>query len=128
MKKTHNKYKKKLNFSNQLIKKGLYGFKINGFYQISENLQTVLLTSILKKSKKKKIWKSVTFNKSLTKLTSESRMGKGKGMIYTKAMFVKPGNILLELDKTTYTESFNLYKLIDKKITKRIIFSQRYGF
>jgi ribosomal protein L16/L10AE len=55
-------------------------------------------------------------------------MGKGKGMIYTKAMFVKPGNILLELDKTTYTESFNLYKLIDKKITKRIIFSQRYGF
>jgi hypothetical protein len=55
MKKTHNKYKKKLNFSNQLIKKGLYGFKINGFYQISENLQTVLLTSILKKSKKKKI-------------------------------------------------------------------------
>nr|YP_009295189.1 ribosomal protein L16 [Dasya binghamiae]AOH77201.1 ribosomal protein L16 [Dasya binghamiae] len=127
MKKTHNSYTKTLKYSKNLLKFGYFGFKTNNFKQISKEQELLILTSLSKKikiistKKKIKIWNNIYMNQNLTKLSLESRMGKGKGAIYTQATFIKPGTILFEIEKLKYEEALEIYYYINKKLPIKLI-------
>ena len=70
--------------------------------------------------KKNMIFSSSEFNDSLTKLSLESRMGKGKGSVYIKSKFFKPGTLLLEFTKLPKQYENELFTFIQKKIKLKL--------
>lgn len=103
LKKTHKKIIHNLNYQNHLLKTGSYGFKIMSNFRLTEkqiiSLERTLKTKLKKLSiqgQRPKTLENLEPNKTLTKLSLESRMGKGKGSIYTKALFLKKGSIICE--------------------------------
>nr|YP_008994181.1 ribosomal protein L16 [Gracilariopsis chorda]AEX37512.1 ribosomal protein L16 [Gracilariopsis lemaneiformis]AGO19233.1 ribosomal protein L16 [Gracilariopsis chorda]UAD89895.1 ribosomal protein L16 [Gracilariopsis chorda] len=131
-KKTHNKYLLKYKQSNHILRYGCFGIKAISFGRLSEKQFSALQWSILKKLKlltnNKKIfrfWTLLIMNLTLTKFNLESRMGKGKGAIYTKALYIRPGMVLFEFDNITYQQMRNLFSYISKKISLKIILIKR---
>nr|YP_010199512.1 ribosomal protein L16 [Gracilaria baiana]UAD89370.1 ribosomal protein L16 [Gracilaria baiana] len=126
-KKTHNKYSLKLKQSNHILKYGRFGIKSLTFSRLTESQLNALRWIILKKLKsvtdnKKnfRFWTLLSMNLTLTKFNVESRMGKGKGAIYTYATYIKPGMILFEFDNLTEQQIKNLFDYIFKKISFKI--------
>nr|YP_010199837.1 ribosomal protein L16 [Hydropuntia urvillei]UAD89845.1 ribosomal protein L16 [Hydropuntia urvillei] len=126
--KTHNKYSKKLKQSNHVIMFGRFGIKSISFGRLTENQLISLKWIILKKlkflvSNKKTIrfWTTLFLNSTLTKFNSESRMGKGKGSIYTRAIYIRPGIVLFEFDNISEQHAKALFYYISKKISLKII-------
>lgn len=122
IKKTQNLYSLKYKQANQIIKFGKFAIKSTSFGRLTENQLNSLerfIIGFLKKNsnndKSIKIWNLIKFNMSLTKLSSESRMGKGKGSIYTKAVFLSPGTILFEFIGLTNQEVHKMFEFIKKK-------------
>nr|YP_010947454.1 50S ribosomal protein L16 [Mimica arnoldii]WGO62540.1 50S ribosomal protein L16 [Mimica arnoldii] len=126
-KKTHNNYKKIRKHSCHILKYGTYGIKVSSFGQITEtsanSLNCFILKSIkkLRNEKSIKFWNLIFFNLNLTKLSSESRMGKGKGTIFSKAVFFRPGKIIFEFEGLTNQQIslifFNIKKLSNLKLS-----------
>nr|YP_009511817.1 ribosomal protein L16 [Gracilaria ferox]AXI97694.1 ribosomal protein L16 [Gracilaria ferox]UAD89645.1 ribosomal protein L16 [Gracilaria ferox] len=126
-KKTHNKYLLKLNQSNHILKYGRFGIKSLSFSRLTETQLNALKWIILKKLKlitnnKKsfRFWISLSLNLALTKFNIESRMGKGKGSIYTHAVYIRPGMILFEFDSLTEQQMQSLFDYILKKVSFKI--------
>ena len=120
LKKIHKTPKKTLSYYNHLLKVGSYGFKIMSDIQMTEkqmmSFERILKTKLKKFSiqfQKVKLWRKMHLNKTLTKLSLEARMGKGKGSIYTKVLFLKKGSIIYEfrnIKSQQIQEVFNLLK------------------
>lgn len=133
MKKTHNKYKKQLIFNKNLLKKGCFGLKINNFLNFSQEqkarIEFIFLKKLkeLKNKKKIKWWTNINCNKTQTKLNLESRMGKGKGSIYTKTTFFRPGHVLFETDEINKEEKKELFKSLKKLFFTKINYVDRYN-
>nr|AHX02543.1 ribosomal protein L16 [Sebdenia flabellata] len=131
-KKTHNNYSLRNNQPNSLLKFGRYGIKVISFGRISEkqlkSIEWILLQKMRVVTSRKpiKFWNLVKLNLNLTKLSLESRMGKGKGNIYTKAMFLKPGIILFEFDKISDQHIFDVFTFIRKKIPAKVILVKKW--
>nr|YP_011017825.1 ribosomal protein L16 [Pseudoceramium tenerrimum]WQF69701.1 ribosomal protein L16 [Pseudoceramium tenerrimum]WQF69737.1 ribosomal protein L16 [Pseudoceramium tenerrimum] len=119
--KYHNNYSKHFLQKRHILNFGTYGFKVVSFTRISENrLNSViwLVASKLKKFKAKKnykVWFLVFPNLQLTKLSLESRMGKGKGPINSYASFIKSGTILCEFENLPKSAVYKLLKYLKKK-------------
>lgn len=125
--KSQNKYFKHLLQSKHLIKFGQFGLKSFCYQQITKD-QLLLINKQLKlcfKDKKIKFWNLLYLNQNLTKLSLESRMGKGKGSIYKYAVFIKPGTILIEVDGIQKKKILELKKEIEKKLLFKIGLVQR---
>nr|YP_004062217.1 ribosomal protein L16 [Plocamiocolax pulvinata]ADR03233.1 ribosomal protein L16 [Plocamiocolax pulvinata] len=126
-KKTHNKQSFQYTNTQHLIRYGIYGIKVSSLILLTESQLNSIEWDLIKKlkliTKKKpyKFWNCVTLNINLTKLNIESRMGKGKGLIYTKGVFLKPGTILFEFDNITLQQIVYLYNYINKKISNKFI-------
>nr|YP_009774152.1 ribosomal protein L16 [Caulacanthus okamurae]QIZ74769.1 ribosomal protein L16 [Caulacanthus okamurae] len=127
-KRTHNKYRLKFKHSNHILRFGKYGLKSDTFSLLKEAQMNFLKRSFLQssvkvKDKKKsvKIWSRLCFNLALTKLSSESRMGKGKGLFHEKALFLKPGDILFEFDGVSIQQASSLCLSINKKLKLKLI-------
>lgn len=131
-KKTHNKYSLKYKQLNHTLKHGSFGIKTTSFGRLTETQFNVLYLAMLKKlrkiTNKKQIrfWKPLLFNWTLTKLSSESRMGKGKGTIYAKAVYLQPGTILFEFDDIHEHQISQLFNYISKKTPLQIILIRRF--
>lgn len=103
---------------------GYYGIKSCQFNKLTDKnidfLKKLLEKhiSFLAQKKKIKIWNKLVTNLTFTKISSESRMGKGKGPIIGKFTFVRPGQIIFELEKIP----FSLIKKIFAKIYKQLSF------
>nr|YP_009138189.1 ribosomal protein L16 [Gracilaria vermiculophylla]AHZ58216.1 ribosomal protein L16 [Gracilaria vermiculophylla]AHZ58241.1 ribosomal protein L16 [Gracilaria vermiculophylla]AXI97794.1 ribosomal protein L16 [Gracilaria vermiculophylla]WDZ68092.1 ribosomal protein L16 [Gracilaria vermiculophylla] len=130
-KKTHNKYSLKLKQSNHVLHCGRFGIKSLSFSRLTETQLNALQWSILKKLKKLssnkktfRFWTILSLNLALTKLNLESRMGKGKGSIYTHAVYIRPGMTLFEFDNITEHQMKDLFKYILKKISFQIILTK----
>jgi ribosomal protein L16/L10AE len=102
-KKFHNNHKNILNYKCHILKLGSFGIKtITGgrLTEIKVNILLRLLNKnlkfISKKSNSIKFWNSIFMNSTLTSLSTESRMGKGKGAVYAKFCYIKPGQIIFE--------------------------------
>lgn len=118
-KKTHANVTKTLANSTHLLQFGSCGFKIMESIRLTKSQLTSLERLLLQKlkylsqSKNYKLWSLSVFNKTLTKLSLESRMGKGKGTVYTEAVFLKKGFIIFEFQNVKYLhmiEIFNFFK------------------
>lgn len=126
------KYSYKLNQPNSILRKGTYGIKSLSFGRLTEKQLVFLEKMIIKtsrqiiKSKKSiKIWNKVVLNFSLTKLSSESRMGKGKGVIYTQGVFVKPGSILFEFESCLDQQAQFILNKVNKFSSLKLILIKR---
>lgn len=127
-KKTHNKQFLQHTHKNHLIRYGMYGIKASSPILLTESQIKSIEWDLIKKlkfiTKKKnyKFWNCISLNLTLTKLSIESRMGKGKGAIYTRGVFVKSGTILFEFDNITLQQVLNLYNYVNNKISNKFIF------
>lgn len=132
-KKTHNSYSLKYSHCNHTLKFGRVGIKVLSFGRLTDNQFISIERSLLKLLKnvtnnKKliKIWSLISFNLTLTKLSSESRMGKGKGAIYSKAVFLRPGTILFEFEGISNQQTFIILNFLEKKIPFKIVLIKNY--
>jgi ribosomal protein L16/L10AE len=60
-------------------------------------------------------------NSTLTALSPESRMGKGKGSVYTKSCYVKPGQILFEFSGVSLIQIKLLHNFLKRKLPIKTI-------
>nr|WCH57704.1 ribosomal protein L16 [Hypnea musciformis] len=115
------KYNYKKNQSNNILRKGSYGLKSLSFGRLTKSQLYFLKDVVIKSSRKItnskksiKIWTKIILNFNLTKLSSEARMGKGKGSIYTQASFVKPGAIIFEFELFSYAQAQYVFLKVSK--------------
>nr|YP_010164459.1 ribosomal protein L16 [Polyopes lancifolius]QRM91054.1 ribosomal protein L16 [Polyopes lancifolius] len=127
-KKTHNKYSYKSGLPNHILRFGKFGIKVASFNRISEKQLKAIEWSLIRKLKevsnnKKtfKLWNLALLNLNLTKISLESRMGKGKGAVYSKAVFLKPGMILFEFDNVSYQQLLEVFTFIKKKLPLKVV-------
>lgn len=132
IKKTHNSYAIRYNQPNPILRFGQFGIKIMVFKRLTLNQVNSIERSFLQIVKKvvngkksNKIWNLLTLNLKLTKLSSESRMGKGKGAVYTKAVFLKPGTILFEFDGVSNQQMLEIFHFVRKKLSFKILLVER---
>ena len=70
---------------------------------------------------KVKLWKKIHLNKTLTKLSLEARMGKGKGSVYTKVLFLKKGSIIYEFKNIKSQQIKEVFNFLKKYFPIKII-------
>ena len=125
--KTHNNLSLKNNQPTHLVQFGKFGIKSITFGIISQKQLDAIEWALMKKikslanKKNVKFWNLLTLNLNLTKLSLESRMGKGKGSIYTKSVFLKPGTMLFEFDRISFQNIKEVFKFIKKKLPIKVI-------
>lgn len=122
-KKYHNKYKKTINYQRHVLKFGSFGIKSNTAGRLTEiginNLLRLISKNVKILSKNSgsiKFWNLIFMNSTLTALSPESRMGKGKGSIYTKSCYVKPGQILFEFSGVSSNQIKLLHNFLKRKL------------
>ena len=125
--KTHTSNIKTITNSNYLLKRGYYGFKLLSDIRLTKNqiisLERLLLEKIKKlitPSKRCKFWTSISLNKTLTKQPLESRMGKGKGSISTKAVFLKRGFIIYEFTNISFQQARHILFFLKKYLPNKL--------
>ncbi len=120
MRKTHKLISKNLAYSRHLLKFGSCGLKILSNLQLTQqqisSIDRFLSKRVKNFSKKVKVWTFLQPNKTLTKLSLESRMGKGKGAIYTQVLFMKKGSIIYEFNNIKNTQLQEIFNKIKKQI------------
>lgn len=103
-KKQHNKYPRAWEYKKGTLRFGERGLKVLNSYKITED-KLLKMSKSLKKtlgsSSSVKWWCRIHPNSTMTKLSLESRMGKGKGGIYLKYVYVKAGSVLFEFSNLT---------------------------
>nr|YP_009660493.1 ribosomal protein L16 [Corallina chilensis]QCS25441.1 ribosomal protein L16 [Corallina chilensis] len=122
-KKSHKIHLKSSSHTRHILRFGTYGFKIMSTIVLTteqiQSLNRFLLKTIKNQSafsKTCKLWSLVKTNKALTKLSLESRMGKGKGSIYTEAVLLKSGSIIYEFKNYKKHQIIDLFNLFRKQI------------
>nr|YP_009515579.1 ribosomal protein L16 [Kumanoa mahlacensis]AVK39531.1 ribosomal protein L16 [Kumanoa mahlacensis]UEQ11863.1 ribosomal protein L16 [Kumanoa mahlacensis] len=120
--KSHNRYKKNLNYKCHILKFGCFGIKAVDFGVLTKteniSLQRLLNKEIKLVSKKFgtiKFWNLVFMNSTVTALSPESRMGKGKGSISTQFCYIKPGQFLFEFSGVSKQQMVQIYKVVKLK-------------
>nr|YP_010888140.1 ribosomal protein L16 [Fushitsunagia catenata]WJJ67917.1 ribosomal protein L16 [Fushitsunagia catenata] len=125
-KKTQKPYSYHKACPNHLLRFGKFGIKALSFSRITKKqldlLEGILTKKLRARTNKKsfKLWNLISLNLNLTKLSLESRMGKGKGQVYTKAVFLKPGTMLFEFDKVQTQDLIEVFKFLQKKTSVKI--------
>nr|YP_009317579.1 ribosomal protein L16 [Pterocladiella media]AOX49031.1 ribosomal protein L16 [Pterocladiella media] len=125
-KKLHNKYSIKGCKKFQFLQIGNFGIKTISYGRITEEKWKLIERDLQRKfksilgHKKNRIWSSLEFNSTLTKLSLESRMGKGKGAIYAKSKFLKPGSLLFEFTKLPKQHENEIFIFIQKKLNVKL--------
>lgn len=123
IKKSHKSYLKTIAKTRSNLKFGTLGFKIMSSFRLTLNQLEYLdralkqkLKSLMGSSKNYKYWLLIQTNKNLTKQSLESRMGKGKGSIWTKSVFLKAGSIIYEFSNIKSQQVYELYSFLKKKV------------
>lgn len=97
---------KNANQTSHLVKRGQFGLRSLEYKQVDIKQINSLKKTIQKEIKliekkavagKIKVWFYMSPNRAVTKLSPETRMGKGKGPIVSQCCYVKPGQVLFEL-------------------------------
>nr|BBH10668.1 ribosomal protein L16 [Palmaria palmata] len=122
-KKLHNKYKTCSSYNSHILKFGEYGFKAHKSSVLTEaniDLLQRSLSKFLKKiskgSKVTKYWNRLQVNSTVTRLSLESRMGKGKGAILHKILYVKKGQIIFEFSSIPLTQISIVLSFLNSKL------------
>lgn len=128
IKKTHKKIQTKLTYSCHLLQLGSYGLKLMENLCLTtlqiNSLERALnqkLKELTGSSKKVKVWSKISTNKTLTKLSLESRMGKGKGPIYTEVLYLKQGSIIYEFKNIKFLQIKEIFKFLKTQISVNLL-------
>ena len=129
LKKTHTpRNTRTLTCSNHLLKFGSCGFKVLTTIRLTkqqlESLDRILIRkikSLIGHSKNYRIWSLITPNKTLTKLSPESRMGKGKGSVFTEAAFLKKGTVLYEFKNIKHLQILEVFNFFKKHVQPKLV-------
>lgn len=130
--KFHNNYSITKFQKKHILQFGVYGFKVLHTVRLTDTQLKNIIWLIKKKlqeiSKKNyvKFWSLISLNLVLTTLGLESRMGKGKGIVSSKAVFLKPGTILFEFDNLSKYQVTDLLQFINKKFPGKIKLINRF--
>nr|YP_009988292.1 ribosomal protein L16 [Gelidiella acerosa]QNM39430.1 ribosomal protein L16 [Gelidiella acerosa] len=124
--KTHNKeiIRGKKNF--QFLNSGILGVKTISSGRLIESNWITIKRDLYKKIKficggnRCKLWNSIEFNNTLTKLSTESRMGKGKGSIYANSKFIREGKVIIEFSQIPKHKHKELLSFLQKKLSLKI--------
>jgi large subunit ribosomal protein L16 len=126
-KKFHNNHKNIVNFKGHILKYGFFGIKTTTGGRLTETKVNILLRllnkylkTISKKTNSIKFWNLIFMNSTLTSLSPESRMGKGKGEIYTKFCYIKPGQTLFEFSGISFYQSKLVHNFLRNKLPFKI--------
>lgn len=124
IKKSHKKYSKTLAYTRHALKFGNFGFKITTPTNLTKEQLVSFERALQKKirklvtnSKEYKFWCLVSTNTTVTKLSLESRMGKGKGAVCTESVFIKPGCIIYEMQNVKLNHVLELFTFFKKLIS-----------
>nr|QJH88462.1 ribosomal protein L16 [Pterocladia lucida] len=124
--KTHNKYSQKGKKVFNFLQSGVFGIKALSYGVITTEKWEFIDRALQRKFKlliglkKNKTWGLIELNNSLTRLSLESRMGKGKGSIYTRSKFIKPGMLLFEFSNLPESYRDEIFEFIEKKIALKL--------
>nr|YP_009317533.1 ribosomal protein L16 [Gelidium sclerophyllum]AOX48985.1 ribosomal protein L16 [Gelidium sclerophyllum] len=124
--KTHNKYKTKGKKKFNFLTLGSFGLKSISCGRITKEKWESIQWTLRKKfklklgAKQNKIWDLIELNNSLTKLNLESRMGKGKGLVYTKSKFVREGTLLFEFNSFPKQFRKEIVEFLQSKISLKL--------
>nr|AYR06597.1 ribosomal protein L16 [Lithothamnion sp.] len=128
IKKSHNKYPKNFAYNRHILKFGNIGFKVTSKLTLTKEQLFYLnrafqqkLNNLAFNSKNYKFWCLLSTNEVITKLNLESRMGKGKGSIYTESVFIKPGCVIYELQNIPEFHIPELLTFLKKQISGNLI-------
>ena len=127
LKKTHKLNTKNLTYSRHLLKFGTYGLKVLSDLHLTKDQIVSIERNLTKKLKdlssatsKLKFWSFLQVNKTLTKLSLESRMGKGKGPIHTEVLYIKKGTLIYEFNILKSQQVREIYFLVEKYISVKL--------
>nr|YP_009048896.1 ribosomal protein L16 [Wildemania schizophylla]AID57265.1 ribosomal protein L16 [Wildemania schizophylla] len=104
--KQHKPLKASINQTNHILKRGQFGLRSSQHARVNVNQINNFKKFIYKEIKlvekkstlgKIKIWFCMFPTRPLTKLSPETRMGKGKGPIVDHCCYLRPGKLLFEL-------------------------------
>ena len=134
MKKLHNICSYNTSYQRHLLKFGVFGFKVvsNNNKTTAEQIESIVkvltkkLKTVCRNNKSYKIWNLILLNGVLTQLSLESRMGKGKGVIKTKASFIKAGTIIFEFSNIGYFQIVEVYSFIKKIVPFRLVLVSKF--
>lgn len=124
----HKIIKKNVNHTNHLIKRGEFGLRSLEYKQVDikqiESIKKNLQREIKRIEKKTnlgkiKLWFYMFPTKAITKLSPETRMGKGKGPIVSKCCYVRPGQLLFELSNLSESKTFKLISCVTNSFSFR---------
>lgn len=128
IKKSHKKYPKTLTYTRHILKYGDFGFKTTTSVRLTKeqlfSFERVLqrkIRSLISSSKECKTWCLLATNSTVTKLSLESRMGKGKGVICTESVFVKPGCVIYEIQNVKFQHVLELFCFFKKQISANLV-------
>lgn len=125
----HKALKRNINQTSHLAKRGLFGLRALEFKQVDikqiESIKKILQKEIKKLEKKSssgkiKMWFYMLPKSAVTKLTPETRMGKGKGPIVSYCCYVKPGQLLFELSNLSKKKAVELVDIIKNSFSFKI--------
>ena len=132
MKKVHNKYPCTNSYSKHLLNFGTIGFKAVSSSRLTEPQINALTKALFQKlkivcrnNKSYKTWNLLFLNSVLTKLSAESRMGKGKGAIWTKMVFVRAGTVIFELSNIKKYQVVEVFNFIKKLSPLKLILIEK---
>lgn len=133
IKKVYNKYPTSISYTSHILKFGIFGFKAVSSSRITEKQLDIIIKVLLNKlknvtrgNKSCKIWNLTYLNQVLTKLSPESRMGKGKGSIKSRAGFIKPGTIVFEFSNISRLQILSIFKFIQKMVPFNLVLVSRF--
>lgn len=128
MKKTHITTSKTWTNSTHLLKFGTYGFKLTENLWLTKNqfktldrLLHLKIKTLEGSIKSCKVWSLITFNKTLTKLPLESRMGKGKGSVITEIVWLKKGSVIYEFENIKFHQVKETFLFFTKYLSTKLI-------
>nr|YP_009159742.1 ribosomal protein L16 [Pyropia nitida]AKQ53248.1 ribosomal protein L16 [Pyropia nitida] len=122
----HKVIKKNINQTSHLAKRGQFGLRSLEYKQIDikqvNNIKMKILKEIKVAEKKTslgkiKVWFYMQPTKAITKLSPETRMGKGKGPIVSHCCYIRPGQLIFELSNLSKLKAFELISSVQNSFS-----------
>nr|QKZ95169.1 ribosomal protein L16 [Pyropia pulchra] len=120
------KKKKNINQTSHIIKRGQFGLRSLEYKQVDikqvNNIKIKMLKEIKAMEKKNnlgkiKVWFYMKPQHAVTKLSPETRMGKGKGPIISHCCYVRPGQLLFELSNLSKFRAYELVSFVENSFS-----------
>nr|YP_010338867.1 ribosomal protein L16 [Bangia atropurpurea]UNJ18834.1 ribosomal protein L16 [Bangia atropurpurea] len=125
----HKQIKKNINQTRHILKKGQFGLRSLEYIRVDsiqiDNLKRLIqkeLKSLVKNTNlgKIKVWFYLLPNSPVTKLSPETRMGKGKGPIIGYCCYIRPGQLLFETANLPKIKTLELSSKIKNSLSFKV--------